>query len=700
MSSEAKRAWLGYGRPLLVVGLLVAFAAPLSGVVAMGPEAGGAFGFQSSIESSTDPAPLRAEEGGNVVLILKDGVKISGELISETDESVKIRTSYAELTVAKSKIREIVRGAENPFRGRWEERFRAASKKRDVAELRRVAKFAKSNQLAKEWRQTLEKIVEIEPEDLEARTALGHAQLDGKWIGTARVEQLLEKGYTLQGRQLIPPASGGQNGGQSGGTTVVGRKELPPEQEELTPEERREREKARKKADQYRKRKLDEYNGGVDWDDRHVELTKHYRLESNVPREVLKVYKWLVEKFYALLSKRLTGGDVLPDRSTIRLFKNRAEYAERYGASGGHYNPQRTINAYHGTFGATGSTLGVLGHEMTHEFQHRKLGAAMWRMPRWLLEGMAVYFGDGTRLDYKKKNMILGLVPRDRLLHLQRKMEAGTNESLDSILNLNDRRPPNGSQYADCWAVIHYLFEGPEKTKGRRLLGEYWLLGKKNGRANKKDFTELAEKHFGSVKELEEQIFAYVRKLEADPIGEWDENTYSSRELKFSIDRPAERWKVEPDADNSATVLTLVLPEQHAKIRLQIWPRDDLNVEDEDFIRTVYSNKLYTDQFEGFDFTSHEFVPGDAVVVTYREKPKKKDDDDEDDDDKEPKPIDKGGKKPADEKPRMKRRDYAVVWVDKAFVVRCEAPIDTFASFESEFLRCAKSLRIRVENRW
>ena len=55
---------------------------------------------------------------------------------------------------------------------------------------------------------------------------------------------------------------------------------------------------------------------------------------------------------------------------------------------------------------------------------------------------------------------------------------------------------------------------------------------------------------------------------------------------------------------------------------------------------------------------------------------------------------------PVDAKPRLRYCDYLFCWVDKAYRVKCAAPVDTFDGFRGYFHGVAKSLKIFPENRW
>ena len=82
---------------------------------------------------------------------------------------------------------------------------------------------------------------------------------------------------------------------------------------------------------------------------------------------------------------------------------------------------------------------------------------------------MAVYYGDGSKLDYDKKRMVSGLIPRDRLFHIQEKMRSKTHTPLTKLIAMPQRRF-TGSHYADGWSLVYFFFDGPEKKKGRAFM--------------------------------------------------------------------------------------------------------------------------------------------------------------------------------------------------------------------------------------
>ena len=660
---------------------------------------------------TAESRPAWALPEDKAVIVLKDGAEISGEIVEETDDYVVIRSLFGKSTIQRTRIKEIRRGT-NPLREEFNERFEKAARKKRVPDLFDLARWALDKGLLVENKRALTKVIEIDVDHEGARKALGHARFDGDWVDDTRVDEMLRRGYKLVGLDLVKKKTGESgssakpaSGSSAGEKTSVEKRKRPKRvRPELSPKEKanleKERAKRAKEAEEFRRQKQREY-AGVPWEKRHRIKTPRYDIECNSTLKVAKTYQWIMENLYFELSRRFTqkhsrhGG-----RLPVFIYKTKEEFNERTGSNaGGFYRPaNEQVHCYHGTFGLTATTFNVLAHEGTHQFQGRILGN-MWNIPIWLIEGLAVYFGDGSKIDYKKKKIVSGLIPRDRLFHIQDKMKKGTHEPLRTLITLPQARF-GGSQYADGWSLVYFLFN--DKKRGRPMISEFWLIGV-DRRTTRQDFVGLAEKYFGDMETLEKEWIEYTLSLEPDPPGEVEGEKFVSPDFKFEVTRPAPDWEWIVDSESSFTLVKMGLPDYDAEIEIRF-----MNKPDDSSASQFVSNLMKNTEANYTDVKRESTKINGAAgyMITFKDKPPADEDDEEDeeeDEEKADKKEKKADKKDEEEEepPVLKEyRVYLLVGVSKAYLIRCSAPIETFEDFTEDFQMTADRFELVLSNRW
>ena len=232
---------------------------------------------------------------------------------------------------------------------------------------------------------------------------------------------------------------------------------------------------------------------------------------------------------------------------------------------GGYYNPgTQTVTAYHGTFGFTGTTFSVLCHEGTHYYQGLVL-KDFENMPIWLIEGLAVYFGDGSVFDPKKAKIEVGKIPRDRLADIQERMLIQRNTPIEKLITMTRYNGFSGTQYADAWALIYFMVNSGDK--GKKLLTDYWSIGLERD-LTKQDFLGLAEKYFGGVKALERQYVDYISGLHMPPAGHVIGDYFVSDIFQFDFKAPGDDWQFFEDPDDKKMLIGLLCPGTSAETRV------------------------------------------------------------------------------------------------------------------------------------
>jgi len=642
-----------------------------------------------------------------VVVVLKDGTELSGVLVRETDEEIAIRSAFGVTTIERSRVREIRRG-ENPWTKEFEERFARAEKIGKASQFESLGTWSQKKGLEKEAKQAFQRALELDPESIIARRGLGQAKFEGRWVDAERVAELEREGYSRVGDDLV----------------LVGEKSPKPDSgsipkpRELTESELRELSKEEKKRQQLLEDRLEERAEfeerrrlefkGVPWSQRHRVKSKNYEIECNSTKSVARAYSKIMEALYVALSKRFKQRHLRSGRMTVKIYKTQADFMQRTGMganTGGFYQPRsEEVNAFHGTFGNTSTTYNVLAHEGTHQFQGRVL-PNMGNMNNWIIEGFAVYFGDGSRIDYDKNKIITGIIPRDRLLHIQDKLRNDTHTPLDQLAGL-PRNRFGGSQYADSWAILYYLLNGPEKKKGQKFISQYWLLGTEE-RIGQSEFDTLADHYFGGVDKLEEKYREFILDLEPEPAGSVDKDgVFVSYDYMFEVIRFNEDWVYRDSNLRRGELVALAHNgHEHDHIGVSLLNKSDEQQSAEEYIEEVItpllaknSTGLKREKVDLSEFSAWKF---DWLDPDPNEKKKEADKGSEGKAGEEKAPEkDKEDEPEVPPGPRKKYRAYVVVGVTNAYLIKGEFLLEEFDAKVDSFEATARSFQRIWRNRW
>jgi len=132
---------------------------------------------------------------------LRGGGQITGEIISQTEDSVKVDIGGGgSITARMSSVVRIEHGV-SPLQ---DYRARAANIPDGDAEAwRELARWATGNALSSQALKAYSQVVAIVPDDREANRALGRVQLDGKWV--TEEESYLAQGFVkFEGQWMTP----------------------------------------------------------------------------------------------------------------------------------------------------------------------------------------------------------------------------------------------------------------------------------------------------------------------------------------------------------------------------------------------------------------------------------------------------------------------------------------------------------------
>jgi hypothetical protein len=532
-------------------------------------------------DKETQP-PRRPGEGEGAgqapridTLTLTDGKMLKGTLLDVTADHVVLRTESGKEILERPRVQKIDRSAESKaldFVARYMARYEAEAT--PIADWKQLADFCRKHGLFPEQRACLRQVIRLAPDDAEARAALGEVLVDGRWLTEVEVEKKRREGFDFEKKES-----------KEGPTVVVKKPVETPrsiiflERQKLSEREMKRMEKERRerieKTVQFRRKLESEYQG-VDWSKRHRIQTRHFEIHCNSTYEVAQRYGVLMELIRGKLAEMFKGSSSRSQRAAVYIyasqedFMNNDDYGRWAGRGlGGYYIPiNQSITTYHGTFGFTGTTFGVLCHEGTHYYQGLLLKNGFDKVPIWFIEGLAVYFGDGSKFDPERKRITIGHIPRDRLGHIQEKMARGSHKKVEELVGMN-RSNFWGSHYADAWALIYFLVQSG--NAGKQLLAEYWAMGIDPSRREplaKKDFLQLAVRHFGTVEELERQYVGYITNLRPPPAGVIQGDYFVSDDFQFEFKAPGPEWQFFDDLEDKNLLVGLLLPGTSAAVRL------------------------------------------------------------------------------------------------------------------------------------
>ncbi|MHC4830166.1 MAG: hypothetical protein ACYTFT_07400 [Planctomycetota bacterium] len=501
---------------------------------------------------------------------------IEGKIIREDENEVEIQKKYGSIVVSRDNIDRI------EYELQPEEVLaEAVENAKTAGACVAAAKVAESEGVeAGDIKKAYQRALQLDTDDVDARAALGFVKHEGEWLTEGEANKA--KGLIKYDGEWIKP-----------------------EQIEAKKEERRQRARERFKDDQKALQ-------GKPWGAAHKIESDNYIIMCNAPEHLAKGYSQFMEKLYTAYDKVFgkfkrhhTG------KSTIYIFRNIGDFQEYGGGQpgvGGFYRPKspavnlypdRIVSAYHGTFGATGSTREVLAHEGTHQFQHLICAGSARKFlmrPMWFVEGLAVYFGDGYAFD-KKGNLEIGL-PRDRVQAIQGLIKSGHAPPLKQLIRM-PQRVFNGFHYAPAWSLCYYFMHRGRvvKGKGKKAKVTYKKvdIGGKSVDLNKifEDFFKFVteeppesglrtgyEQHYSQkleqllgfpIETLEADWKSFILGLELDPLGTVSKNgkTFTSELMAFEIGLPS-GWEWKNENLGGAELVRLENPTTSARVTIVV----------------------------------------------------------------------------------------------------------------------------------
>lgn len=146
------------------------------------------------------------------------------------------------------------------------------------------------------------------------------------------------------------------------------------------------------------------------------------------------------------------------------------------------------------------NTLSTLYHEATHQFIMMVMGSTRLP-PLWLNEGLAVYFETSVVRDGKLQ---IGVVPRNRLMLLQKHLRAGTYVPLAELIR-RGRGNYDSLCYSQGWSLVYFFLHARNGAYRSRFDKYFKML--KDGKDIDESFYTCFTKDFDQLEAAWKQFF-------------------------------------------------------------------------------------------------------------------------------------------------------------------------------------------------
>jgi hypothetical protein len=474
---------------------------------------------------------------------LKEGGKVEGKVISESETELKIATKFGIQTIPKESIAKI---EQTPT---ILEQYEA--KRKDIAEddaegHYQLALWCKENGLLTRYNLELRDAILIDPNHEGARIELGYVFYGGKWVHTSSLEQLFkEKNLVAYKGRVITREEYAKRIAE----------EAPKQPETAAPEPT----KVAKLPEQE--------DPGVFWEEASKLTSAHYTLKSNCGRKMAERYLRLMEELYSKYRRVFGGYSVrTKSRSPVWVFRNQQEFMNETGRAqdvGGYYDPESKIVAtYRGPYGTAGNTDGVLARQACYQYLDLIM-ADLQNAPAWLVEGFACTF-ESCEIS-ESGRVTETTVPRELLILLQQSFERGNSIKVADIVR-RGRQRFSKQEEAHAWGLVHYLRKSG--SKNAEILNQYFKsavdysatgaqtqpqprqpaspgqTGQPRQSGRPLSLAEQFEQLVGDMDAFEASWKKWILKLEVPPPGEISGNTFKSSRFRFEIAKPPD-WTFE-----------------------------------------------------------------------------------------------------------------------------------------------------------
>lgn len=467
-----------------------------------------------------------------------DGARLKGKIVDESTRTVTIDTPGGRLTVRRSEIARIERDGDvfKEFEARRDKLSRT-----DAEGWFTLGRWCQDQSLYPQAIDCFNEVVRIDWDHAEARWELGYRKLDGKWV--TEEDWYRARGYVQwEGRWVSP----GDRDNLAAGLVLVDGRWVPaaeaeasetaraperaPERSERSSGKREESGKSVPAGAEPPRRQPNPYAGWrplggqvgqppLSPEEREKQLeagkqsggwkvafsSKYYDFFSNGALDEVKEWAAVLDLMCDEYKRIFKFDEEITRPFPVHLYANQQEFMSRTGqgpGTGGFYDGKKIVG-FHGGLGSL-TTLSVLFHEGTHQFQGLVMGQNMWRAKIWLIEGLAVFF-EASEVQGRKLNT--GAIPATRLANVKRAITSGSYVHLRDLIRM-DQAQFGALHYAHAWSLIYFLVHGTKGGKKRFV--EYWEQVK----AGHDDQVALFEQLFDKpMEEIEAAWKEYVLRL-------------------------------------------------------------------------------------------------------------------------------------------------------------------------------------------
>lgn len=544
----------------------------------------------------TQQVSLSDLQVGDFVVIARrgGGRTIEGTIESITDSEIKLKARFGIVNIPRDDVISVEKRLSNSEE--YEKRAQACKTADDWCDLGEWARGMNEIGLAQ---RAFEKAVELEPGHVRANQALGRVELEGEWM--PQDEAMRRQGKELYRGEWLTP-------------------------DEIAARERQSQDALRSTKRRSIEERKREYEGRP-WADVAPIESPNYIVYCNSTEEVARNYSHIMELLYrrysrifGRLPRHYTGKGVVYIHANNRQFLDWTGVEE--GVGGFYRIFKKDVTAYHGTFGISGSTYEVLAHEGTHQFQGFVLRNFM-AAPMWIIEGLAVFFGDGSKL--LPNDIEIGVIPYDRLVGLRRFMEDDSeNAPWRCRVFMMQGQPYPGAYYATAWGVIYWCLWGDRvkdkahNGEGIKVLEDYLLRVTQSNEPcdyveEFRYFQNLITTHtkFATFEEWENTYRDWILRLPLNELGERKGSRWVSEPLAMEVTRPTGSWRY-VDADKRYHRFEIVAFDQAGsktrRISTYCWPNENKDEMSVDLVRSLFDQSFRADSrdYADLEMEGHE----------------------------------------------------------------------------------------------
>ncbi len=456
------------------------------------------------------------------IIHLKDGGKIEGKIVRQSDTEVQIVTKYGVQTIPRENIKEV----ETTPSVREVYKQKLAEIATDDAQARyELGLWCKEQGLAAEAEIEFRETLRLKPGHHGARVEMGYVFYGGRWVHTDQLTELMEQ------KNLV--AHEGRLISKDEYDRLTAEEEETEETEEETPEEP---EPEETKAE----------DPGVPWSQAYDVSTSHYTIRTNVGKKISRRYAKLMEELHGEYRKVFRGyRPKEKGKYSVWVYRNQQDFMSETGRRqdvGGYYDTQsKRVISYRGIYGS-GTTDAVLARECCHQYLDSVM-ASMSSAPAWIVEGFAVYFESAKVAESGSVKM--GKLPRDRLIQLKAAIAKGQFIPIDQLIRRSRNRfGPN--EEAHAWSLVYFMMKSGSK-KGK-ILSTFFdrcatyvpAAGGRGGRGRTRvNLAAEFEKLIGDLQVFQDDWKRFISGLSVPPAGEVKGDTFKSDTMGFEITKPS-----------------------------------------------------------------------------------------------------------------------------------------------------------------